>query len=74
VRMGQMTEYFLTWGAVFLRLRDICEVHSQYSPRALEVVIVNMSFIKHVPLRDPCLLPSHRRSRRRKNLNSYTHC
>ena len=46
--MGQMTEYFLTWGAVFLRLRDIREVHSEYSPNALEVVIVNISFIKHM--------------------------
>jgi len=54
--MGQMIEYFLTWGAVFLRLRDIREVHSEYSPNALEVVIVNMSFIKHMAPEGP--LPS----------------
>lgn len=54
--MGQMTEYFLTWGAVFLRLRDIREIHSEYSPKALEVVIVNMSFIKHKAPEGP--LPS----------------
>ena len=52
--------------AVFLRLRDIREKHSGYSPKTPRVIIVNMSFIKHMALRGPCLLPSPHHSRRRK--------
>ena len=71
MRMGQKTAYYLTWGAVFLRLRDIRAVHSEDSPRALEVVSSTGASSSTWPLRDPCLLPSHRCSRQRKNLNSY---